>query len=60
MKNNDRSEISQRSEISLDTGNKLSFGAPTHPVHGSIDAMNELGIKGHRTKVDSGPAIDCI
>jgi len=24
---------------------KLSYGAPTQPVHGSIDAKNELGIK---------------
>ena len=23
-------------------GGKLSFGAPIHPVHGSIDAKNEL------------------
>ena len=29
-------------------GGKLSYGAPTQPVHGSIDAKNELGIKGHR------------
>jgi len=27
---------------------KLSFGAPTQPVHGSMDAKNELGIKGRR------------
>jgi len=29
-------------------GGKLSFGAPTQPVHGSIDTKNELGIKGRR------------
>jgi len=29
-------------------GAKLSFGAPTQPVHGSIDAKNELVIKGRR------------
>ena len=29
-------------------GEKLSFGAPTQPVHGSIDAKNELGIKGRQ------------
>ena len=27
-------------------GGKLSFGAPTQPVHGSIDAKNELGYGG--------------
>jgi len=27
-------------------GGKLSFGAPTQPVHGSIDAKNELGYRG--------------
>ena len=25
---------------------KLNFGAPTQPVHGSIDAKKEFGIKG--------------
>ena len=30
-------------------GGKLSFGAPTQPLHGSsIDAKNELGVKGRR------------
>jgi len=29
-------------------GDKLSLGAPTQSVHGSIDAKNELGIKGRR------------
>jgi len=29
-------------------GGKLSFGAPTQPVHGCIDAKNELGVKGRR------------
>ena len=29
-------------------GYKVSFGAPTQHVHGSIDAKNELGIKGRR------------
>ena len=29
-------------------GGKLSVCAPTQPVHGSIDAKNELGIKGRR------------
>jgi len=32
------------------TGDKLSFGASTQPVHGSIDAKNQLVIKG----VESG------
>ena len=27
-------------------GNKLSLGPPTHPVHGRIDAKNDLEVKG--------------
>jgi len=27
---------------------KVSFGAPTPPVHGSIDAKSELGLKGRQ------------
>jgi len=27
---------------------KLSFGAPTQPGHGKIDAKNELGVTGRR------------
>jgi len=39
-------------------GIKLSFGAPTQTVHGSIDAKNELGIKGRRklTRALQSPA----
>jgi len=39
-------------------GGKLSFGAPTQPVHGSIDAKNELGMKGRRklTRALQSPA----
>jgi len=29
-------------------GDKFSFGAPTQPVHASIDAKNEFVIKGRR------------
>jgi len=29
-------------------GGKLSFGVPTQPVHGSIGAKNESGVKGRR------------
>jgi len=39
-------------------GDKLSFGATTQPVHGSVDAKNELGIKGRRklTRALQSPA----
>jgi len=39
-------------------GGKLSFCAPTQPVHGSIDAKNELGIMGRRklTRALQSPA----
>jgi len=29
-------------------GGKLTFGAPTQPIHSSTDAKNVLGIKGRR------------
>jgi len=29
-------------------GYKVSFGAPTQHVHGSIDSKSELGVKGRR------------
>jgi len=32
----------------LAAGDKPNLGAPTQPVRGSIDAKNELGVKGHR------------
>ena len=43
-------------------GGNLSFGAPTQPVHGSIDAKNELGIKRHRTLTWAlqSPAYSCF
>jgi len=43
-------------------GGKLSFGAPTQRVHGSIDAKNELGIKGRRklTQALLSPAYICF
>ena len=44
-------------------GGKRSFGAPpTQPVHGIIDAKNELGIKGCRklTRALQSPAYICF
>ena len=29
-------------------GDKVSLGAPARPIRGSIDAKNELGVKGRR------------
>jgi len=41
---------------------KLSFGAPTQSVHGSIDAKNQLGIKGRQklTRALQSPAYCCF
>jgi len=43
-------------------GDKLSFGAPTQPVRGSIDVKNELEIKGRRklTRALHSPAYNCF
>ena len=46
----------------LAPGGKLSFGAHTQTVHGSINAKNELGIKGRRklTRDLHSPAYSCF
>jgi len=45
----------------LAPGDKVSSGAPTQPIHGSIDANSELGVKGRRNlpRARQSPAYIC-